>query len=106
HEGRILVPVYDWASFLGQYFRKLPNIKSYHHFRFSKEIPGKVYFKEFVTSPEQSFVFLKNNASLPPPTTLPRMVSSEGLTEEGKNYLYRKIRQFLNQGLRILRILL
>ena len=63
HEGRILDPVYDWASFLGQYFRKLPNIKSYHHFRFSKEITGKVYFKEFVTSPEQSFVLLKNNVS-------------------------------------------
>lgn len=98
HDGRILVPVYDWASFLGQYFRKLPNIKSYHHFHFSKETPGKVYYKEFVTSPEQSFMLLKNNVTLPPPTTLPHVVNPEGLTEERKNYLYREIRQFCKPG--------
>ena len=66
--------------------------------RFSKEIPGKVYFTEFVTSPEQSFVLLKNNVSLPPPTTLTRVVSPEELTEEQKNYLYREIRQFCKTG--------
>ena len=37
HNGRVVVPVYDWASFLGQYFKKMPNIKKFHHFRFSKE---------------------------------------------------------------------
>ncbi|CAH3177124.1 unnamed protein product [Porites lobata] len=35
YDGRIIVPVRDWASFLGQYFRKFPNIKKCHHFRFS-----------------------------------------------------------------------
>ena len=35
HDGRIIVTVRDWASFLGQYFRKFPNIKKCHHFRFS-----------------------------------------------------------------------
>lgn len=35
HDGRIIVTVHDWASFLGQYFRKFPNIKKCHHFRFS-----------------------------------------------------------------------
>ena len=37
HNGRVIV--YDWASFLGQYFKKMPNIKKFHHFRFSKENP-------------------------------------------------------------------
>ena len=41
HDGRIIVPVYDWALFLGQYFKKLPNILKYRHFRFSKEEPRK-----------------------------------------------------------------
>ena len=35
YDGRIIVPVRDWGSFLGQYFRKFPNIKKCHHFQFS-----------------------------------------------------------------------
>jgi len=52
HDGRIIVPVHDWMSFLGQYFRKFPNFKKCHHFRFSEQNPGMVYYKEFVNSPE------------------------------------------------------
>ena len=55
HDGKVIVPVYDWSNFLSHYFTKIPNIKSYHHFRFSKDEPGKVYFKEFNSSIEQSF---------------------------------------------------
>ena len=95
HNGRVIVPVYDWSTFLGQYF-KFPNIKKIHHFRFSKENPGMVYYKEFVTSPEQSFMLLKNNAILPP--TLPDVINPDGLTVERKNYLYREIRQFCKPG--------
>ena len=96
HNGRVIVPVYDWSTFLGQYFKKFPNIKKIHHFRFSKENPGMVYYKEFVTSPEQSFMLLKNNAILPP--TLPNVINPDGLTVERKNYLYREIRQFCKPG--------
>ena len=98
HDGRVIVPVYDWSSFLGQYFKKLPNIKKFHHFRFSNENPGKVFYKEFVSSPEQSFMLLKNNAILPPPSILPDIVNPDGLTEERRNYLFRKIRQFCKPG--------
>ena len=97
HDGRVIIPVYDWTSFLSQYFKKLPNIK-YHHFRFSKENPGMIYFKEFVSSPEQSFQLLKSNVILPPASTLPREIKPDGLTEERKNYLYREIRQFCKPG--------
>lgn len=48
--GRVIIPVYDWASFLGCYFKKIPNIKSFHHFRFSKEKPEMVYCKEHVSA--------------------------------------------------------
>ena len=62
HDNRIIVPVYDWASFLAQYFNRLPNIKKYHgdHFRFSKDEPGKIYFKENSSSHEQSSMLLKD----------------------------------------------
>ena len=98
HDGRVIVLVYDCSSFLGQYFKKLPNIQKFHHFRFSNENPGKVFYKEFVSSPEQSFMLLKNNAILPPPSILPDIVNPDGLTEERRNYLFREIRQFCKPG--------
>lgn len=98
HDGKVIVPVYDWVSFLGQYFRKLPNILKYHHFRFSKENRGMVYFREYETSLEQNFMLLKNNVTLPAPTSLPRVINPEGLTEERKTYLFREIRQFCKPG--------
>lgn len=98
HNGRVIVPVYDWISFLGQYFKKLPNITKFHHLRFSWENPEMVFYKEFVSSPEQSFMFLKRNIILPPSLTLPNEINPEGLTEESKNYLYREIRQFCKTG--------
>ena len=89
HDGRVIVPVYDWISFLGQYFKKLPNITKFHHFRFSKENPGMVFYREFVSSPEQSFMLLKTNVILPSPS-LPNEINPDGLTEECNNYLYHE----------------
>ena len=98
HDGRIIVPVYDWASFLGQYFKKLPNIKSFHHFRFSEQNRGIVYYKEFPNSPERSFMFLKDQAVLPPSTTTPPVIEPSGSSDDRKLYLYREIRQFCRPG--------
>ena len=93
HDGRVIVPVFDWASFLEPYFKRIPNIKKYHHFRFSKDSPGMVFCKEFVTSPEQSFMLLKDQANLPP-SVIQTTISPDGLSQERKNYLFREIRQF------------
>ena len=29
HDGRVIVSVYDWCTFLGQYFKKIANIKNF-----------------------------------------------------------------------------
>lgn len=91
---------YNWSSFLDRYFNKLPNIKKYHHFRFSKDESGKVYFKEFSTSPEQSRTLLKNSdlAILPPASMLPPTINPEGLSQDRKQYLFREIRTFCKPG--------
>ena len=99
HDGRVIVPAYNWSTFLEQYFIKVPNIKRYHHFRFSKDEPGKVYFKEFNSSAEQSLMLLKNNATLPSPSVLPPKLQPEGLSQERKQYLYREISQFCKHGM-------
>jgi len=98
HDGRVIVPVYDWISFLGRYFKKFPNITKFHHFCFSQENPGVVYFKEFVSSPEQSFMLLKRNVILSSSSSLPNEINPDGLTAERKNYLYCEIRQFCKPG--------
>ena len=98
HDGRVIVPVYDWVSFLGQYFKKMPNIKKFHHFSFSKENPGMVSCKETVYSQQQSFTLLRDPAVVPPSATLPPTVHPDGLSEERKRYLYREIRPFCKPG--------
>ena len=65
HDNRIIVPVYDWTLFLGQFFNKLPNIKKYHHFHFSRDEAGKIFFKESSSSRGQSFMLLKDLLSVP-----------------------------------------
>ena len=37
----------DWSSFLQKFFKPIPNITSYHHFKISKAEPGVVTDKEF-----------------------------------------------------------
>lgn len=98
HDGTVIVPVYDWSSFLEQFFKKVPNIKKYHHFRFCKEEPGRVYFKELNSSAEQSLMLLKNPAILPMATRLPAKLNPAGLSQERKQYLYREIRPFCKPG--------
>ena len=98
HDGTVIVPVYDWSSFLAPYFKRFPNIKKCQHFRFSKDEPGKVYFKESNSSPEQSIMLLKNRTILPPASQLPPELHPAGLSEERKQYLYREIRQFCKPG--------
>ena len=97
HDGTVLVPVYDWASFLATYFKKFPNIKNFHHFRFTKEEPGVMYFRQFSDTPESRFLLLKKNDVLPP-RTLPTTITPSGLDFQRKSYLYREIREFCREG--------
>jgi len=97
HDGKVIVPVYNWSAFLEQYFVKVPKIKTFHYFRFSKDEPGKLYFKQYSTSPEQSLMLLKNPTILPPAVLSPE-VSPQGLSQERKQYLYCEIRQFCKPG--------
>jgi len=97
HDGKVIVPVYNWSAFLEQYFVKVPKIKTFHYFQFSKDEPGKLYFKQYSTAPEQSLMLLKNPTILPP-AVLPPEVSPQGLSQERKQYLYREIRQFCKPG--------
>ena len=90
HDNRVIVPVYDWTLLLGQYFKKIPNIKKYHHFRFSKDEPGKVFFKENSFSAEQSFMLLKDPSNLLQQGILPSQIKPEGLSDREKGTYFMK----------------
>lgn len=97
HDGKVIVPVYNWSTFLEHYFIKFPNIKKSNHFRFSREEPSKLYFKESSTSPDQTFTLLKNPAVLPP-AALPPKLQPQGLSQERKQHLFREICHFCKPG--------
>jgi len=98
HDGTVIVPVYERSSFLEQFFKRVPNIKNYHHFKFSKDETSIVYFKERNSSQEQSMTLLKNCRILPPATRLPAKVNPAGLSQEQQQYLYCEIRKFCKPG--------
>ena len=74
------------------------NIKKFHHFRFSKDEPGVVYCREYLSSPEQACMLLEDGAVIPPGSVLLQKINPERLSDERRNYLYREIRQFYKPG--------
>ena len=38
--GEPVVPMYNWATFLGGHFRTVPQFKRHQHFMFSSQYPG------------------------------------------------------------------
>ena len=100
HNGKVIVPVYNWSAFLEQYFVKVPKIKTFHYFGFLKDEPGKLYFKQYSTSPEQSLMLLKNPPFFHPPCFHPKSVLKDYL-KKGNNISTAKSVSFVNLGWRI-----
>ena len=98
HNGTVRVPTYDWVSYLERYFKKLPQIKSYYHFRFDKNYPGTVFCKQYWFSEEKAINLLRNRNQLPQPGQLPAIVNPEGISRERAEYLYKEIREFCRDG--------
>ena len=98
HNGTVLIATYDWVAFLGQYFKKLPQIKSFYHFRVSKEHPRTVFCKQYGDSEEKAVNLLRNRNFLPETGQLPDIVKSQGISRERADYLYKEIREFCRNG--------
>ena len=93
-KGNVVVPTYDWVSFFASRFKKLPNIKKGHHFKFSSTHPGMVYVKERIDdTSEKQHNLLKDGASFSA-SELPDVITPAGLSAQRQWYLYDKIREF------------
>ena len=98
HNGTVLIATYDWVVYLGQYFKKLPQIKSIYHFRFDKEHPGTVFCKQNWEKKKKAVNLLRNWNFLPEPGQLPDIVKPQGISQERADYLYKEIWEFCRDG--------
>jgi len=94
--GETFVPCRNWQQLLDTYFRTLPKIKSYHHFRFTSSKPGVVFVKEFHDSPEIECDLLVGKAVVS--TDLPDIIPAPGLDNKRQWYLFNQIRDFCRES--------
>ena len=92
-DGRVIVPTYDWQTFLYEHTKKLVGIKSFHHLRFSSTSKGHVFARLKSDSPEVDYNLLKDKWS-PTATVLPERLTPSGLNPAHQWYLFQKIREF------------
>ena len=95
--GEPIVPMRDWASFLGPHFKKLTGIKKYHHFRFDKSSPGVVYLRVNSDSQEEKRCLLKDPSWKPDPSDLPPVITPTGLSLDRQRYFFDNIRVFCRE---------
>ena len=98
HNGTVLIPTYDWMSYLQTFFRKVPQLKTYHHFRFDSDFPGTVFCKQYWSSEEKALDLLKSEGNVPQPQLLPPIINPTGIIRERADYLYKEIREFCRPG--------
>ena len=92
-DGTHQVKFYQWSAHLGQYFKNIPNILSYHNFSVSEAQIGRVNLRQHSTSEETHFSILKPNADLSAMKALPQLTPIPGLDLQRQWYLYDNIRQ-------------
>ena len=55
--GQVLIPTYDWQTYLSPNFKKIPHIKRFHQFKFLADHPGVVISANYtVTVKRQNWI--------------------------------------------------
>lgn len=85
---------YNWSSYFETFFKKLPSISKYHHFKMCANNPGVVTVKEYCSSEEKVICILKRDIHMFDNNTLPTSISPKGLDAARQWYLYDEIRPF------------
>ena len=88
----------EWDTFFPKFFRRIPQITKYQHFRFSMNSPGVVFAREHHDSEEVTIKLFKKrvNSCTVEGASLPAIISPAGLTSERKKYLYEQVRPYVN----------
>lgn len=94
HDSTVLVPVYEWVTFLELCFKKNSRNKCVPSFLFFKVSPMCGFL---IDSLEIEFQILKS-LEIKLPNQLPPEIVPLGLSEEQKRYFHREIREFCRPG--------
>ena len=93
--GQVSVEIFDWQTFLKQYFKTLPALLTYHHFDFDSSSGGVVKVREFSDSDPISVNIVSKGAILPcNAVEFPQVIPSPGLSLTRQWYLFEQIRDF------------
>ena len=90
--------MYNWTTFLGDHFRNVPQLKTFHHFTFSAQYPGVVVTKVLSDSAGTKFTMLHDMEWCPTPDELPPTITPLSLSSTRQWYLYRGIREYCRHG--------
>ena len=83
----------EWDWFIQKFFRAIPHITNYQHFRFSATSPGTVFVRDIYSSQEVPIKVFKRRVTAASirRANQPREFSPAGITTERKKYLYEHI---------------
>ncbi|HAI68453.1 MAG TPA: hypothetical protein DCM38_03335 [Gammaproteobacteria bacterium] len=87
----------DWSSWLLKFFRKLPDVTKYRHFKITKNKPGIVFLKKTIDGNETEVQLLKKEVPFGKDKAfgLPSQIFPKGLSLERQWYLYEQIRMHI-----------
>ena len=94
-DGKVSVPMYNWSAYLTQFFKRIPHIRLYHHFKMHSGQPGILSVKKSAKG-EAISIDLRVNETAIDPSILPPAVRPKGLSHDRKSYLYKEIREFVS----------
>ena len=90
-DEEVIVPSFDWTTFLAQFFRKVVIVKKFHHFHF-EEGSTTLRVQKYSDTAYLTQELLKQN--LPTITEMPQTIQPKGLDAKRQWYLYDEIRPF------------
>ena len=84
----------DWSSWLLKFFKKLPDITSYRHFKITKSKPGMILLKKTIDGDETEIQLIKRDVPFGKNKNfrLPAKIKPKSLSLERQWYLYEQIR--------------
>lgn len=91
----------SWKEFIGDRFKKVPNVSKYHHFRFTADAPGVVFLKKKADDTDEvRFVICKTHLLQMSETDVPDVINPAGLSSQRKRYLYSQVRPLVRAEFR------
>lgn len=92
--GTTIVPMFDWAAFLGEHYNRVNNILTFQQFKFDS-LGNVTSFKFADIQPTAAVQMVKKQ--LPHATSLPTVIPTAGLSLKRQWYLYESIREFCKE---------